>query len=202
MAALEVEPILVNRITKAQNGDEELEKIKGDMMIGKAEDFREDGKKETIWFGKRICVPKDSEIRKLIFQAPHESPYSIHLGNTKMYMELKERFWWPNMKRDIVEYIARCDVCSRVKAEHQKPAGMLQPLPIPDWKWDKIGMDFIIGLPRTKSCYNSIWVVVDHFDHGRSFHSSKDHIHKCEASTAQHEQNRQFAWSSQRHCVR
>jgi hypothetical protein len=53
-------------------------------------------------------------------------------------------------------------VCSRVKAEHQKPAGLLQPLPIPDWKWDKVGMDFIMGLPRIKSGYDSIWVVVDH----------------------------------------
>ena len=55
---------------------------------------------------KCICVPKDSEIRKLIFQEAHESPYSIHPGNTKMYEDLKERFWWTNMKRDIAEYIA------------------------------------------------------------------------------------------------
>ena len=53
------------------------------------------------------------------------------------------------MKKDIAEYVAVCDVCQRVKAEHQKPAGLLQPLPIPKWKWDKIGMDFITGLPRT-----------------------------------------------------
>jgi hypothetical protein len=65
------------------------------------------------------------------------------------------------MKRDIVEYIAKCDVCSSVKAKHQKPAGLLQPLKVPDWKWDQIGMDFITGLPRTKSGYDSIWVVVD-----------------------------------------
>ena len=57
--------------------------------------------------------------------------------------------------------VAVCDVCQRVKVEHQKPAGLLQPLLIPEWKWDKIGMDFIIGLPRTRSGYDSIWVVVD-----------------------------------------
>ena len=65
------------------------------------------------------------------------------------------------MKKDIAEYVAVCDVCQRVKAEHQKPAGLLQPLPIPEWKWDKLGMDFITGLPRTRSGYDSIWVVVD-----------------------------------------
>ena len=65
------------------------------------------------------------------------------------------------MKKDIAEYVAVCDVRQRVKAEHQKPAGLLQPLPIPEWKWDKLGMDFITGLPRTPSGYDSIWVVVD-----------------------------------------
>ena len=65
------------------------------------------------------------------------------------------------MKKDIAEYVAVCDVCQRVKAEHQKPAGLLQPMPIPEWKWDKLGMDFITGLPRTCSDYDSIWVVVD-----------------------------------------
>jgi hypothetical protein len=70
-----------------------------------------------------------------------------------MYMDLKERFWWNNMKRDITKYIAKCDVCSRVKEEHRKPAGLLQPLKVPDWKWDQIGMDFITGFSKTKSCY-------------------------------------------------
>ena len=65
------------------------------------------------------------------------------------------------MKKDIAEYVAVCDVCQRVKAEHQKPAGLLQPMPIPEWKWDKLDMDFITGLPRTRSGYDSIWVVVD-----------------------------------------
>ena len=79
-----------------------------------------------------------------------------------MYLYLKEKFWWTGMKKDIAEYVAVCDVCQRVKAEHQKLAGLLQPLPLPDWKWDKLGMDFITRLPRTRSGYDSIWVVVDH----------------------------------------
>ena len=78
-----------------------------------------------------------------------------------MYLDLRERFWWPSLKREIAGYIATCDVCQRVKADHHRPAGLLQPLPIPDWKWDEIGMDFITGLPRTRSGYDSIWVVVD-----------------------------------------
>jgi hypothetical protein len=65
------------------------------------------------------------------------------------------------MKREIAEHVAICDSCQRIKAEHQRPAGLLQPLRIPQWKWDEIGMDFIVGLPRTRAGYDSIWVVVD-----------------------------------------
>ena len=129
--------------------------MKEALKEGKTTEFHED-EQGTIWFGKRICVPSGPDLRKLIFQEAHESPYSIHPGNTKMYMDLKERFWWNGLKRDIAEYIAKCDTCSKVKAQHQKPVGLLQPLKVPDWKWDQIGMDFITGLPRTKSGYDSI----------------------------------------------
>jgi hypothetical protein len=160
VASLVVQPTLMDRIRQAQKGDKEIEKIKENMRKDKAKSFSED-EQGTIWFERRICVPDDPDIRRLIFREAHETPYSIHPGNTKMYIDLKERFWWSNMKGDIAEYIAKCDVCSRVKAEHQKPAGLLQPLKVPDWKWDQIGMDFITGLPRTKSGYDSIWVIVD-----------------------------------------
>jgi hypothetical protein len=65
------------------------------------------------------------------------------------------------MKREIAEYVARCDSCQRIKAKHQRPVGLLQPLQIPQWKWDEIGMDFIVGLPCTRAGYDSNWVVVD-----------------------------------------
>jgi IS30 family transposase len=65
------------------------------------------------------------------------------------------------MKREITEHVVICDSCQRIKAVYQKPARLLQPLQIPQWKWDEIGMDFIIGLPRTGASYDSIWVVVD-----------------------------------------
>jgi hypothetical protein len=160
LASLEVQPTLMDKIKEAQKLDKEIEEIKSNMAKGKAKGFRED-EQGIVWFEKHVCVPQDPELRKLILQEAHDSPYSIHPGNTKMYMNLKGRFWWSNMKRDVAEYIALCDICNRVKAEHQKPAGLLQPLPIPEWKWDNVGMDFITGLPRTKSGYDSIWVVVD-----------------------------------------
>jgi hypothetical protein len=65
------------------------------------------------------------------------------------------------LKRDVAEYVAICDTCQRVKAEYQRPAGLLQPMKIPEWKWEEVGMDFITGLPRTQRGYNLIWVIVD-----------------------------------------
>ena len=78
-----------------------------------------------------------------------------------MYLDLKEKYWWYGLKRDMAEYVAICDTYQRVKAEHQRPTGLLQPMKIPEWKWKEVGMDFIVGLPRTQRGYDSIWVIVD-----------------------------------------
>jgi hypothetical protein len=75
---------------------------------------------------------------------------------------VKEKYWWYGMKCDVAAHVALCDVCQRVKAEHQRPTGLLQPLKVPEWKWEEIDMDFIVGLPRTRDGYDSIWVIVDH----------------------------------------
>jgi hypothetical protein len=78
-----------------------------------------------------------------------------------MYQDLKQRYWWYGVKKDVAAHVALCDVCQRVKVEYQRPAELLQPLNIPEWKWEEIGMDFIVGLPRTHDGYDSIWVIVD-----------------------------------------
>ena len=65
------------------------------------------------------------------------------------------------MKRDVADFVSRCLTCQQVKAEHQRPAGTLQNLDVPEWKWDMITMDFVVGLPRTQKGYDSIWVIVD-----------------------------------------
>jgi hypothetical protein len=127
---------------------------------GKAPDFTED-EYGTVWFRKRICVPDVDHLCEKILQEAHDSANSIHPGSTKMYQDLKERYWWYGMKRDVAAHVALCDVCQRVEAEHQRLAGLLQPLKVPEWKWEEIGMDFIMGLPRTRDGYDSIWVIVD-----------------------------------------
>jgi hypothetical protein len=78
-----------------------------------------------------------------------------------MYKDLKVSYWWYKMKREVAEYVALCDTCQRVKAEHQWSVGLLQSLKVPEWKWEEIGMDFIMRLPRTQRGYDSIWIIVD-----------------------------------------
>jgi hypothetical protein len=120
------------------------------------------------------------ELKQLILKEAHDTPYSIHPGGTKMYQDLKEQFWWHGMKREIAFYNARCDVCQCVKAEHQRPAGLLQPLKVPMWKWEEVGMDFITGLPRSNRGHGSIWVIIDrltkvaHFLPVKTTHKGQD----------------------------
>jgi len=78
-----------------------------------------------------------------------------------MYLDPKERYWWYGLKRDVAEYVAICDTCQRVKAERQRPVGLLEPMEIPEWKWEEVGMDFIVGLPQTQKGYDAIWVIMD-----------------------------------------
>jgi hypothetical protein len=122
----------------------------------------------VVWFKDRLCVPDIKSIWELILKEAHETTYSIHHGSERMYQDLKKRFWWYGMKREIAEYVAVCDSCQRIKAEHQRPAGLLQPQ-IPQWKWDEIRIDFIVGLPHTRTGYDSIWVVVDHLTKAAHF---------------------------------
>ena len=65
-----------------------------------------------------------------------------------MYHDVSRQFWWPGMKKDVAEFVARCLTCQQVKAEHKRPGGLLQPLPVPEWKWERITMDFVVGLPK------------------------------------------------------
>ena len=93
-----------------------------------------------------------------------------------MYLDIRQKYWWSKMKQDIARYIEECDVCRRVKAEHQKPAGLLQPLPIPEWKWDKIQMDFVTGLPKSQKGNDAIFVVIDQFSKVAHFLPVKETI--------------------------
>jgi hypothetical protein len=148
VVAMEVDSTLEHDIQNGKLGDAKIQEIKEQIKEDKAPGFSVGGQ-ETLWYKKCLCVPEIKEIRELILCEAHDSAYSIHLGSTKMYHDLKRRYWWYGMKRAIAKYVALCDNYQRVKAEHQRPTGLLQPLQIPEWKWEQISMDFIVGLPKT-----------------------------------------------------
>ncbi|KAL4018270.1 hypothetical protein IC575_021861 [Cucumis melo] len=172
-----VQPTLRQRIIDAQSNDPYLVEKRGLAEAGQAVEFSlsSDG---GLLFERHLCVPSDSAVKTKLLSEAHSSPFSMHPGSTKMYQDLKRVYWWRNMKREVAEFVSRCLVCQQVKAPRQKPAGLLQPLSIPEWKWENVSMDFITGLPRTLRGFTMIWVVVDrltksaHFVPGKSTYTA------------------------------
>ncbi|GKF77826.1 putative reverse transcriptase domain-containing protein [Tanacetum coccineum] len=116
-----------DKILTAQNEavDESAGLQKGlDEMI----EQRSDG---TLYYMDRIWVPLKGDVRTLIMVEAHKSKYFVHPGADKMYYNLKDRYWWSRMKKDIAEYVSKYLTCLKVKAEHQRPFGLLQQLEIP-----------------------------------------------------------------------
>ncbi|GJS89991.1 putative reverse transcriptase domain-containing protein [Tanacetum coccineum] len=115
----------------------------------------------TLCLHGRSWLPCYGDLRSVIMHESHKSKYSIHPGLEKMYQDMKKLYWWPNMKADIATYVSKCLTCARVKAEHQRPSGLLVQPEIPEWKWDNITMDFITKLPKSSQGFDTIWVIVD-----------------------------------------
>ena len=120
-------------------------------------DFKVDDQ-GVLRFRGIICIPEDDELKKLILEESHRSSLSIHPRATKMYHDLKKLFWWSGLKRDIAQFVYACLTCQKSKVEHQKPAGLLTPLDVPEWKWDSISMDFVTSLPNTPRGHDAICV--------------------------------------------
>nr|GEW66672.1 reverse transcriptase domain-containing protein [Tanacetum cinerariifolium] len=124
---------------------EYIEAEDNDGMLKKLE-TRADG---MLCLDNRSWLPCYGDMRSLIMHESHKSKYSIHPGSNKMYHDMKRLYWWPNMKADITTYVSKCLTYAKVKAEHQKPSGLLVQPDLPEWKWEKITMDFVTKLPRT-----------------------------------------------------
>ncbi|GJS84636.1 putative reverse transcriptase domain-containing protein [Tanacetum coccineum] len=115
----------------------------------------------NLCLNDRSWFPCYGDLRTVIMHESHKSKYSIHQGSDKMYQDMKKLYWWPNMKADIATYVSKCLTYAKVKAEHQRPLGLLVQPEIPQWKWDNITMDFITKLPKSSQGYDTIWVIVD-----------------------------------------
>ncbi|GJV77644.1 putative reverse transcriptase domain-containing protein [Tanacetum coccineum] len=131
----------------------------------------------TLCLNNRSWVPCFGDLRTLIMHESHKSKYSIHPGSDKMYQDLKQLYWWPNMKANIATYVSKCLTYSKVKAEHQKPFGLLVQPEIPEWKWEKITMDFVTKLLKTANGYDTIWVIFDRLTKSAHFLPMRDNDH-------------------------
>ncbi|GKF77056.1 putative reverse transcriptase domain-containing protein, partial [Tanacetum coccineum] len=124
---------------------------------------KEDGR---LYVAERIWAPVYGNLRTLIM--------NVHPGADKMYYDLRDLYWWPGMKKDIAMYVSMCLTCSKVKAKHQKPLGLIQQPEIPKWKWENITTDFIVKLPRTSSRHDAIWVIVNRLTKSAHFLSVRE----------------------------
>ena len=142
MAELKAFPVLLEQIRQAQSEDVDFNAIHEKLQSGTTvSDFSvRDG---CLYFKDRLCVPNNDELKKSILAEAHSSQFAMHPGANKMYQNLKSHYWWSGMKRDVTGYVAQCLVCQQVKAEHQVPSGLLQQITIPEWKWERVTMDFV-----------------------------------------------------------
>ncbi|GJU15072.1 putative reverse transcriptase domain-containing protein [Tanacetum coccineum] len=125
----------------------------------------------TLCLHGRSWLPCYGDLRSVIMHESHKSKYSIHPGSEKMYQDMKKLYWWPNMKADIATYVSKCLTCARVKAEHQRPSGLLVQPEIPEWKWDNITMDFITKLPKSSQGWVKHLPLAE-FSYNNSYHAS------------------------------
>jgi hypothetical protein len=149
MAQLRVKLGYREQILEAQQFDDEVSKVRI-KLESRGETLFRMGDDGIVMLGRCMYVPDNKAFKQKLLREAHESKFIVHLGSTKMYQDLKQYYWWPNMRKEVASYVAKCSIFQQVKVEHRKPAGLLQPLPIPEWKWEMITMDFVLGLPRGK----------------------------------------------------
>ncbi|GJR46760.1 putative reverse transcriptase domain-containing protein [Tanacetum coccineum] len=162
--SLDLPKQILNAQTEAQKPENIKNEDVGGMLVENAKnpeairteklEPRADG---TLCLNGRSWLPCYGDLRTVIMHESHKSKYYIHLGSDKMYQDMKKLYWWPNMKADIATYVSKCLTCAKVKAEHQRPSGLLVQPKIPKWKWDNITMDFVTKLPKTSQGYDTIW---------------------------------------------
>ena len=176
---LTLEPELYEQIREKQLMDSRIVKWRESVEKGESIKFsiQED---RSLRFGGRWCIPDDEDLKRLILTEAHCTPYSVHPGGDKLYMDLKKTFWWPGMKIEVATFVSRCLTCQKVKIEHGRPQGKIQSLDVTEWKWESTSLDFIVGLPKSKKGNNMLWVIVDRLRKSAHFIPMKDTWRKVE----------------------
>ena len=160
LAQLRAMPDLKQMIIDAQKNVVKLQQRLQLVRNGDKSDYsiKEDG---GLFYKNRLCVPNVQELKKKLMYESHNTSFTMNPGGNKMYQDLKQYYWWRGMKKDIAEYVSKCLTCQQVKVEHQVPSGLLNLIPIPQWKWDNITMNFVSSFSLTQKKHDSVWVIVD-----------------------------------------
>ena len=151
----------LSRVIESQGQDVEIVSIRDRVQSGtcdKGWTVHADG---SLRYRGRVVVPQLTDLREEILREFHYSRFAVHPGGTKMYQDLRRQYYWSGMKRHVGDFVRRCLTCQQVKSKHQKPAGLLQPLEMAEWKWEHITMDFVTYLPQTPQGHDAVWVIVD-----------------------------------------
>ena len=142
-------PSLFSRVIESQWQDAEIVSIRDRVQSGTGDEgwtVHSDG---SLRYRGRVGVPHSTDLREEILREFHCSRFSVHPGGMKMYQDLRRQYYWSVMKRHVRDFVLHCLTCQQVKAEQQKPAGLLQPLEVAEWKWEHVTMDFVTHFPRT-----------------------------------------------------
>ncbi|XP_015057595.1 uncharacterized protein LOC107003844 [Solanum pennellii] len=165
---LKIIPCSWKRSRHKKFDDRYLEELRAKIEIGKSQETTLDLNGVLNHKG-RIYVPRvDDFIHKLLAES-HGSRYFIYPGVTKMYRDLKRVYWLKGLRQNIAESVVKCQNFQQVKYEHKRPTSLIKRMPILEWKWERIAMDFVVGFPNNLRRFDSIWVVVDRLTKSADF---------------------------------
>ena len=136
------------------------DKFACELLDGQIQDDRYRVIDDIIYYKNRIFLVPESPLKKKILQASHDSPLAGHQGFLKTYRQIRERFSWKGLKKDVIQHVRECSLWQQNKIEHIHLTGLLHPLPIPEQKWESISIDCITGLPKVQG-RDCLYVVVD-----------------------------------------
>ena len=154
-------PSLLSRVIESQGQDAELVSTSDRVQLGTGDEGWTVHADASLRYRRRVVVPQLTDLREEIIREFYCSRFVVHPGGTKMYQDLRRQYYWNGMKGRVGDFVRRCLMCQQVKAEHQKPAGLLQSLEVAEWKWEHVTMDFVTHFPRTLQGHDAIWVIVD-----------------------------------------
>ena len=161
LGGLVVTPSLLSRVIKSQGQDAEIVSIRDRVQSGTGDEGRTIHAYGSLRYKGRVVVPQLTDLREEILREFHCSRFAMHPSGTKMFQDLRHQYYWSGINRHVGDFVRRCLTCQQVKVQHQKPARLLKPLEVAEWKWEHVTMDFVTHLPRTPQGHDAIWVIVE-----------------------------------------